>query len=178
MSDLAVTYNVLQESVSGTGVGWSLAAQGDAAASRNMAAVMVAKDPSNDLQLLKTDAGGALITTSEGLFNYLDNAGEVAGASGYSTVATVTLVASKTFSQPNLSVSCNRSALFQLMWNNNGSNVLLAEALVGSGQYTFAHSFPQIARTAGTGTQTLFVQGKCLETLSDLHAEVSVQQAQ
>jgi len=92
-------------------------------------------------------------------------------------VATITLTASKKYSEITANMSCLRDTLFQLVWDNNGTPTVLDDVLLGAGQYTMPMKLDEYIFTAGaTGTQTLKIMGKNLDKISAMRARVSAKE--
>jgi hypothetical protein len=93
-------------------------------------------------------------------------------------VATIALQNSKMYSAIASTVSCTRTAVYRLVWNNNGVETELAVQIVGAGQ--FSHDFVQdcLQFTSGaTGTQELKVFAYNLDKVSQLSATISCLEA-
>lgn len=104
--------------------------------------------------------------------------GTATGSATNVTVATLTLTASKIYENLDVVVSCFRDAIFQVIWNDNGAETILAEALCGPGQYTANISLKELEFTSGaTGTQQLLVKALNQNALSDFRAALSIKQA-
>jgi hypothetical protein len=71
-------------------------------------------------------------------------------------------------------VSCRRDALFQIIHNNNGSETILAEMVVGSGAYTALGQLHCLSfQTGATGTQELKIKAMNFEAQSSLRASLT-----
>lgn len=140
------------------------------------------KDSAGNLVLPQLDATGKILVSTEGGFTVVTGSGSLSGGvtSGYTIIpgTTVVLVSGKTYVDIDMSVSCSRTAEFQLIQNNNGSLSTLADVLVGSGQFTAGPHLQHLQATAGgAGTQQLYVQGVCLDKASALIATICAVQA-
>lgn len=155
--------------------------EGDAAAGKEGLVAFAFKDSTGDLVLPQLNAAGALpvseaITTTR----KKSTAGELAaGSSTLANVtgASITLTASKVYYGIHAVVSSRRDSLFQLVQVNDATSTVLAECVVGAGQYSFEMLFPDLEITAGaTGTQTLKIMAKNFEALSSLRAVITVKE--
>ena len=179
MADPRTSFMILEDSSTEAGLPLHKRADGDAAAGTNAHAALVAKDDSGNLIYLRTTAGGALITdtgASTGICK--KSRGELAAGSATIaavTSASITLLASTPYSEVGFVVSSRRDSLFQIIFDDNGSETILAEIIVGSGAYTVSDQLHCLSFTSGaTGTQSLKVKAKNFEALSSLRASVTV----
>lgn len=150
---------------------------GDAAAGLPVLPVAAFRDSSGNLVFPQLNAANQLPVTFAATGNGKKARGEVlAGSATLTTVATLTLATSKTYDNLNFVVSCFRDALFQVIWNDDGVETVLGDALCGPGQFTFHGALPDAEFTSGaSGTQQLLI--KALNTtgsLSALRAALSV----
>lgn len=153
--------------------------EGDAAAGKEGLVAFAFKDSTGDLVLPQLDSSGALpVSAAVTSTRKKSQAGEL--AAGSATIADVTnasiaLTASKVYYGITAIVSSRRDSLFQLVQVNDATTTVLAEAIVGAGQYTFEFDLPDYQFTAGaTGTQTLKIMAKNFEALSSLRAVLTV----
>lgn len=177
MTDPRPSFATLEDA---SGVGQALAKvlEGDAAVGKNASPSLVAKDPSGNLIYLKAAADGSLVFSQE-VSAYLRQAASGAGASGFSTVTTITLSASKAYRGLDLTVACARDAVFDVIWNDNGTEKIIDSIIVGSGQASHSYSKVHHSFTSGTGTQQLLVKAKNLTSiLSDFRAAAAVREIQ
>jgi hypothetical protein len=173
---------ILEDSSSQAGLPLHKRVEGDAAAGTNAHAALVAKDASGNLIYLRTTAGGALIVDTGAAPGTCKNAkGELAAGSAtlaLVTGASISLANSKAYSEIGFIVSCRRDSLFQIVWDDNGSETILGEIVVGSGAYTVSDQLHCLTFTSGsTGTQTLKVKAKNFEALSSLRAAITALEA-
>lgn len=180
--DLREVFPILEDSVSGFGVAPTRVIVGDSPVGKNGMMVLAFQDVSGNLVLPQLNASGQLpVATGASMIpNYLDAQGELSNGttSGFTVVgsATVTLVAGKSYTDIAMMVSCLRSARAQLIYNNNGSLSTLGDVFVGAGQYTFTMALPNMALTAGSGTQQLYVQAFNEDKASAIRATVGTSQ--
>lgn len=96
------------------------------------------------------------------------------------TGAELTLALSKIYTGFGIQVSCRQSSLFQVIYIDDASGTpvetVIAEAIVGPGQYTFHSALPnfKLDTTAGTGVQKIQLKAKNFEILSSLRGLISV----
>lgn len=178
MTELRTSYPNLEDVSSGAGLPLHKALPGDAVAGVNMHGALVAKSGSN-LALLKLNpVTGALIVDTAGATTNKKSspAGELAaGSATFAAVtgAEITLTASKVYQNIGVIVSCRRDSIFQLIQQDDVTDTVLAEFIVGSGAFTIVESISDFEITAGaTGVQKLKIKAKNFEALSSLHASV------
>jgi len=178
---LRTSFAVLEDGSLG---GHSLAKmlEGDAVAAKNALAALVAKVAGTNLAAyLKVDPStGALLTTTEGATEDKKSpAGELAAGSATLAAVTgaeITLDASATYQKIGFVVSCRRDALFQIVQQDDATDTVLAEVVVGSGAYTVIGQFAGLPVVAGaTGTQKLKLLAKNFEALSSLRGTLTAQ---
>jgi len=153
--------------------------EGDAAAGKEGLVAFAFKDSTGDLVLPQLTASGAISVTSATTATRLKSpAGELAAGSATIanvTGASITLTVNKVYYGISAVVSSRRDSLFQLVQVNDATSTVLAEAIVGAGQYTFEMLWPDMQITAGaSGTQTLKIMAKNFEALSSLRATLTV----
>lgn len=135
------------------------------------------QDSSGNLTRPQLNSAGQLPVTLSATGNGKKARGELLAGSGtLVTIATLTLATSKTYDQLNFIVSCFRDALFQVIWNDDGAETVLADALCGPGQFTFHGALPDAEFTSGaSGTQQLLIKAiNTTGSLSALRASLSV----
>jgi len=183
MTDIRTSFAILEDSGTQAGAPLHRVFEGDAYASKNASPALVAKN-GTDLVYLKTNSvTGALFVDTSGISVVCkSSAGEL--AAGSATLATVTgavitLVASKAYQGIGFVVSSRRDSLFQIIWNNNGVDTILAEIVVGSGAFTVSSELHCLSFTSGaTGTQELKVKAKNFEAQSSLRASITAEEVQ
>jgi hypothetical protein len=151
---------------------------GDAAAGKEGLVGFSFKDSSNNLVLPTLLASGAIaVSAAVSALRKKSTAGEL--AAGSATLANVTgasisLTVNKVYYGISAIICSRRDSLFQLVQVDDATSTILAEAIVGAGQYTFEMLFPDMQITAGaTGTQTLKIMAKNFEALSSLRATLT-----
>lgn len=155
------------------GIGQALtkAQVGDAPGTKNGVMALAFKDSTGNLVLPQLTASGKLpVSTDEVSGTVKSIRGSVdAGSLSATAVASLTLTASKTYSEIEVQVSCRQDSLFQLQQNNNGTITTIKDIVVGSGQFTACLPVGSLQVVAGsTGVQTLTIMGNNFETLSAL----------
>ena len=179
MSDLRPSYVVLEDPSTGAGVPLHYSQEGDTAASRNAAAMLVAKDAGGLLRYLKTDSSGVLqVSTGASSLAYLRSAATAGGSTSVVTVITQALTAAKVYRGIDLSVSCTRDTIYEVIWNDNGTEKILDVLAVGPGNMAETYSKVNHSFTAGSGTQQVLVKAKNLNSTSDFKAALALGEVQ
>lgn len=178
MADLRASFTILEDVTTQAGLPLHKAVEGDAAAGLNAHPSFIAKDPSNNLIYLKTNAAGELIVDTEAVSGTCKKAnGELATGSAtldFVTGCEITLTANKVISEVGFLVSCQRDALFQVIWLNNATPTLLGEIVVGAGAYTFSQELHCLSFTAGsTLPQKLQLKAKNFNALASLRGSLT-----
>ena len=183
MADIRTSFSTLE--ISGTEVGAPLhrVFEGDAYATKNASAGLVAKNGTNLVYLKTNPVTGALFVDTAGISVVCKNSrGEL--AAGSATLATVTgavitLAVSKAYQGIGFLVSCRRDSLFQIVWNNNGAETILGEIVVGAGAFTVSSELHCLSFTSGaTGTQELKIKGMNFDAQSTLRASITAEEVQ
>lgn len=150
---------------------------GDAAAGLPVLPAAAFRDSAGNLVFPQLNSANQLPVTFAATGNGKKGRGELLAGSGtLVTIATITLANSKTYDNLAYIVSCFRDALFQVIWNDDGAETVLADALCGPGQFTFHGTLPDAEFTTGaTGTQELLIKAiNTTGSLSALRASMSV----
>jgi len=177
MADLRTSFPVLEDVSTQAGLPLHKVAEGDAAASKNALAALVAKDASDNLIYLNVDAAGNLLVSDSKDYTSLGDTGSVAGnTSSFQDVVTLTLVVEKVYENINFIAGCFRDAIYQIVQVDDTTTTIIAEGiLVGSGAFSFAQELPGLTFTAGaTGVQTLKLQAKNLTVESNCRGTLTV----
>lgn len=153
--------------------------EGDSAAGKEGLVAFAFKDSAGDLVLPQLNAAGGLpVSVATISTRKKSQAGELAAGSATLanvTNASITLTASKVYYGITAVVCSRRDSLFQLVQVDDATSTVLAECIVGAGQYSFEMLWPDMQITAGaTGTQTLKIMAKNFEALSSLRATITV----
>jgi hypothetical protein len=135
------------------------------------------KDSDGNVILPQLDAEGRLPVTMESAGTLKRAKGELAAGSlalVAITGAEITLTADKLYTNLAMLCSCRRDSLIQLIQVDDASETVLAEVILGPGQFTFQLAMPKDEITAGsTGTQKLLVKGKNFDKLASLRASLT-----
>ena len=184
-TDLRTSVMILEDSSSQAGLPLHKVLEGDAVAAKNALPALVAKVAgTNVFTYLKVDPStGAVLMTSEGASVCKKSpAGELAAGSATLALVTgaeITLTASAVYEEISFVVSSRRDSLFQIIQQDDTTDTILAEIVVGSGAYTFSSQLHCLSITAGaTGVQKLKVKAKNFEALSSLRATITANEIQ
>src|SRR6185295_7654116 len=163
--DLREIFPIL-ENQDGSGAGLTKVNAGQAVSTVSGAApVMAYQDSNGNFVWPQLDTQGRIRVSEQGVGVILRARGQLDtgnATSGFVTVtgASLSLTAGATYVLASMVVSCFRETHAQLIWNNNGSNTILEDVLLGPGQYTYQVGLPNDEIVAGSGTQQLFVQAR------------------
>ena len=139
------------------------------------------KDNSGNLVLPQLDAGGNILVSFDDRLCLKSTAGELAAGSGTLvavTGASITLAVSTVYDNVSFVFSCRRDSLFQLIQTDDVTLTVLAEFIVGAGQYTVVGEMHCFKVTSGaSGVQTLSVKAMNFEAQSSLRATIACQVA-
>ena len=177
MGDTRTANTVLEDVASGAGRALHAALAGDAAAGKNAHGVFIGKDPSGNLQYASLNAANELrVSLEQGDATHLAANGTAAGNTSFADIATITLSASKVYRNVGFLAACFRDAEFKIVSIDNGTPTVLALGiLVGAGQLTAAQQLSNLIFTSGaTGAQTLKLQAKNFNVLSDFRGTLTV----
>jgi hypothetical protein len=152
---------------------------GDAPGSKNGLLAFGFRDSAGNVVLPQLTAGGAIpVDSNAAMGTPIKIRGENAGSLSAVAVATLSLTADESYDDIHANVSCLRETLFQLVQIDDATETVLADALVGAGQYSFHFDLGCVSITAGsTGTQSLVVRGINLDKISTMRANVCAYQA-
>ncbi len=101
--------------------------------------------------------------------------GTIAGNASMTTVASLSLTASKVYDGLDFIVSCFRNARFQVILSDNAVETVIADAICGPGQFSVHAAMKEAEISTGaTGTQLLLIKGLNTDALSDMYAAMSV----
>lgn len=177
MPDIRESFPILENASTGVGSAPHVSQNGDASAGKVGMTAWVFKDSSGNLVHPQLNAAGQIVVTSDASGTFRNVKGELAAGSASMvdvTGASLTLAVSKTFIKVSAVVSCLREALFNIVQVNDATTTILAEIVIGPGQYTFQWSQPEFEISSGaTGVQSLKVQAKNFDKLSSLRATIS-----
>ena len=164
MADVRESFATLEDSGTGAGLPLHKVLEGDAAAAKNASAGLVAKDNSNNLIYLRTDASGNLLTKPAAEYACLTDAAEATGSLTVVDVCTITATVNKVY-RVFASGSCYRHATFTVVAiaDVGGSPVSteLGYFKCGPGEFTSELNLSCIEWTAGgTGVQNIVLRAK------------------
>lgn len=194
MPDLRESFPSLEDVSTAEGKALAVVQEGDAVTAKNGSLAFGFKDSTGNAVAPQLSAAGKLpvvgpltdtelraspvpVTMGNVTGNGKKARGSVAGNAALTTVASLTLAASKIYENLDFIVSCTRDALFQVILSDNAVETIIAEAIVGSGQMSFQGKLQEAEIASGaTGTQLLLIKAKNLNgaSLSDFHASLSV----
>jgi hypothetical protein len=150
--------------------------EGEASAAIPGAIGFAFKDSSGNVILPQLNAAGELPVTFD-TGTQKRACGELAAGSltmAAVTNASITLTASKPQKSIAMICSCRRDSMFQLIQLDDVTETVLAEVVVGPGQFTFQVALPEDQIVAGaTGVQKLLVKGMNFDKLSSLRATIT-----
>jgi len=170
MADVNEVFNILADSATGAGEAAISRIEGEAAAAIAGLIGFAFKDSSGNVVLPALDSQGRLPVISDAVAGTCyNNHGEL--SAGSATLAKVTgaeiaLTAGKIYTNINVSGSCLRTSLFELVHIDDegvtDTEVVLEEFIVGPGQFTFQADMKclEIDTTGGTGTIVLTLRAK------------------
>jgi hypothetical protein len=182
MADVKEPFSTLDNG-SGVGVTLRQIQAGDSTASKNGLLAFGFKDGSGNAVLPVLDGAGSVpvaFMDKPILFSTGELAAGSVGTLADVTGAEVTLTAAKIYSDLSCLVSCRSDSLFQVVHVDDSAGtpveVVLAECVVGAGQYSFnmeLKSF-KLDTTGGTGVILLKVKAKNFELANSLRASIGV----
>lgn len=181
MADLRTSFTVLEDSTTQAGVPLHKVVETDLAAGKNAIPALVAKNAAGELKYIKVNAQGELVVSLEsGDYALLSDSGTHAGNAAYQDLVVIDLIASKTYRDLEVLVSCFRDAVFQVVHKDNATETVLVNGVrCGAGSLNEMAKFIALEFVAGaTGTQSLVVRGKNLNALSTMDATASIKEIQ
>lgn len=177
MSHLRESFPTLESQVDNSGVALAARTEGQTPTAMQGAIGFSFKDSAGNVVLPQLNSLGQLPVTSEVNGNGKKARGTVNGNAAMTTVATLTLTASKRYENLDFLVSSFRDTHFQVVHNDNGTPTILADALTGPGSPSFHARLQELEFVAGaSGTQQLLIQGQNINALSDMIAAFSIKE--
>lgn len=175
MAELRESFPTLENVATQEGVAFGARVEGNAAAGVQGAIGFSFKDAAGNVVLPTLDAAGRLPIALDAAGNGKRARGQnSSGSASQVTIATMTLVANKRYENIHVLVSCYRDATYQLIWNNNGTEEVLADLRVGPGHFTTSIDLGDMEIQAGaTGTQQFLLKAINENALSALSGTVS-----
>jgi len=182
MADPRTSFMILEDATTAVGLPLHKVLEGDALAAKNAHAALVAKSGTNLAYLKVSPTTGALLVDSGAAGVCKTIKGELAAGSATLVLVTgaeITLIASTNYQEIGFVVSCRRDALFQIIQQDDATDTVLAEIVVGSGAFTVSSQLHCLSFTAGAvGTQKLKIKAMNFEALSSLRATLTVEEIQ
>lgn len=180
MADLRTSFTILEDSATAAGLPLHKALEGETVTAKNAHGAFVAKDPSGNFKYLETNAQNELKISMEGDLAQVSAKGTVSGSASFVDVATLTLTADKVYRNIGFICGCFRDAEFKIVQVDDATTTDRGLGiLVGAGSLTVAEELAGLKVTAGsTGTQTLKIQAKNANALSDLRATLTAEEVQ
>ena len=181
MADLNEVFNILADGTTGAGEAAISRVEGEAAAAQAGLIGFSFKDASGNVVLPQLSATGRILvdTGSASAGTCMHAQGDNAtGSLTTVEIANLALTASGQYSQIEAVGSCLQPTLFQVVHDNDGTDVILYEFLVGAGQYSFCCSLDCAVVTAGaSGTQELELRAKNISKLSCIRGTIAALEA-
>lgn len=182
MADIRASVAVLEDSATQAGLPLHKALAGEASASKNAHGAFTLTDAAGNFQYGKVNANREQIVTLESadLANLNDTAAAVAGSTAaFQSVVTIPLVPGAVYRNFSVVLGCTRDSLGRIILNDDGTPVDVANGLDIVNGKTFSENLEKLEITAGaTGTQSLILQGKNLNTVSDFRGTLAVEEVQ
>ena len=158
------------ESATGEGEALRAMQQGDSPASKNGAIGFAFRDSNSNVVLPMLLPDGTIAVSQEAPGTALKVRNENAGSLSAVTVAELTLAVTKVYSSIHATISCFQESLMELVQVDDATTTVLAEYLVGPGQYTIQAEYQDSVTAGATGTQTLRIRGTNFKHTSTLRA--------
>lgn len=178
MADPREVFPVVADAVTGEGENLIAIVEGDSTAAKNGILAFGAKNQAGNATLIELTADGSVpVDFSNNGIDHHARGTLVSGSQVLLTPGDVVVVmvpVSKTFEDFQFIVSCRRDALFQLVHVDDVTETVMADVIVGPGQFTFTGSFPHMFASSGaTGDQEFKIVGTALDKVSDMRASLS-----
>lgn len=176
--NLREVFPILADSAaSGAGYDVTRAYEGFAASGVTGAVpALVAKDSNGNLIFLQLDAQGRLpVASIAGVPKAARGDLDDGVTSGYTEVTggTIILTGGKTYANIQCIVSCFRETHAELVWNDNGTEKVLADIVIGPGEYTYDFDLLNEQILAGTGTQELMIKALNINKASGIRSTIT-----
>lgn len=123
-------------------------------------------DSSGVLVFPQLDSEGKLPVTFDTSGVCLYNSAKVIGSTSFQDLGSVSAQVDKMYTQFNVSISAMTEACIRLIYDDNGTEEVLAEYMLGPGQYSYCckHDCLEKDTSGKIGTQVFKLQGKLLES--------------
>lgn len=180
--DTRAVFPILAD-VSGYGVDVDQMQEGWSPTAKNGMIGFAFKDSAGNVVLPQLSPTGQIYVSPASPGTKKKARGEYAAGSATSvlvTGSTIALTAGKTYVDLNMVCSCRQPSLFQVIWNDNGVETILVDAVVDAGQYTVPVALNDEIFVAGAiGTQELYVKAYNFSAskLSALRATIDILEA-
>lgn len=179
MSDIRESFPILEDA---TGVGFAVSksSEGDVALGKVSLPAFAYKDSAGNLILPQLDAQGRLPVNTETQGTRLrapslTKTGVTGNTAALKTIVALPLTANKSYGDIKARIACRRAAVFQLVYSDSASQVVLSDGVLDAGQYNSSLGFEGgdsfTVPASGTSPQFL-VLGANYEVASDLHASL------
>lgn len=176
MGHLRETFPVLENLATGEGEVLNTADAGATAAGKHGLIGFSFKDSSGNLILPMLTPEGKIAVDLEGagVAKKASSLGEIAGSLTLTTIAEISLTASKTYGKILAKGSCFKEAIYYLIQVDDVTETIIGHGIVGAGDYNtlIDLGIAEIA-TGATGTQKLILKAKNLTKVSDFLGHVS-----
>lgn len=179
MADVREVFPILEDA-SNVGAIPSKSQSGDTASGKTGITSFVFRDSSGNLTLPQLTAAGKIaVDAGASASGTCKSAkGTNAGSLTNVTLGTISLTASKVLSDIEATLSCSRSALAEIVWNDDGAETILGWIMTGPGQYTAMLDINCLTFTSGaTGTQQILFRAKNLDKAASLYGTVACLEA-
>lgn len=140
--------------------------EGDSSTGVDALPGLVAKDPSGNLKYLRLNVDNELIisNTPDGTRLSKGDTATITANNTITTIATVTLAASKTYEDIEARGSSTNPTLWTVIKNDNATLTTLDQFITGSGQFSFNMHYVNLEFSSGaTGTQQLIIKATQLQ---------------
>lgn len=184
MADVRTSFTVLEDPTSQAGLPLHKVAEGVAVAGKNALPALAFKNVDGEFVYPQLDADGRLLVTTEalGATAELTARGELAAGAATMTLITgaeITLTADLVYKNVGFVVSCYRDAHFQIIQTDDATETILADVLVGAGNFTHSEVMVGLNFVAGaTGTQKLSLKGMNQNAQSAMRGTLVVSEVQ
>jgi len=180
MAEIRESFATLEDASTQAGVALAARVQGQTATAQQGAIGFAFKDSSGNVVLPALNPDGTIQISPPAIVSKKSLSGQLASGSAtlvLITGAEITLDPSVAYRNVGFVLSCRRDALFQIIKLDDAVSTVLAEFVVGAGQYTLIGQLDDLEFTTGaTGTQKLQVFGQNFGALSSLRATVTCQE--
>lgn len=180
MADVRESFPSLED---GSNVGQVLraAVEGDTVAAKNGSIAFAFKKVSDNTATFgRVDDAGNLLVTTDGGGTSKRARGKVTGSLTNTTVCEISLTAGATYRGLDWVVSCFRDAVFELVAIDDPAGtpteVILADVLVGAGDFTDSGRLADVIFVAGATSPVLRLRALNLNALSDLRGAITTRE--